>query len=456
MAVAREATPNTAGLSPSSYNKLSPGPGRTAGQVSKHQRARIHAAMIELVAQQGYKAVKVRELVRLASVSTRTFYERFESKEDCLLQTYDAIMRGATRRIFDSQEDASDPRDRQSSIIRALVRELKSGPDAARLALVDAPDASPAALEHVRRAERGLEARASESLARPPDGILMPPLVVEGVAAGVIGTARSWLLASRGSALDDLQDELAEWALCYPSALATRLAELDGKSVWRNTAFEPLSMPGGSVNGQATDDRALILAAVAELSTSHDYANLTTARIRARSGVTRRKFERHFLGIEDCFLASLELRSREASAQIARAKAAGHTWAGGVYRSIVALSEHAARDHFLAKICLREDRGLGARIAQGRQHLIGTLTEQLVEGGPGSARQGRAFTEATANAIWTLFCRYVIGDSGLKVDSASTLAYIALAPSIGASAALTSISDEQAPYDTDLTGERHW
>ncbi|HEV7398728.1 MAG TPA: TetR/AcrR family transcriptional regulator [Solirubrobacterales bacterium] len=405
--------------------------------------------MIELVAQQGYKAVKVRELVRLASVSTRTFYERFESKEDCLLQTYDAITRGATKRIFDSQADASDPRDRQSLIIRALMRELKSGPEAARLVLVDAPDASSAALEHVRRAERSLEARFSECLARPPGGILMPPLVVEGVVAGVIGTVRSWLLADRGSALDGLQDELANWALCYPSAVAVGLAELDGKSVWRNTAFEPLSMPIGSANGMAADDRALILAAVAELSAGHDYANLTTARVRARSGVTRRKFETHFVGIEDCFLASLELRSREALAQITRAKAAGRTWPGGIYRSIVALSDHVARDRFLAKICLHEDLGLGARIAKGRQHLIATLIEQLVEGAPDSTRQGRSFTEATASAVWTLFCRYVLGDSGLKVNSASTLAYIALAPTIGASAAMTSISEEQAPSARD-------
>jgi len=399
--------------------------------------------MIELVAQQGYKAVKVRELVRLASVSTRTFYERFESKEDCLLQTYDAIMRGATKRIFASQSDVGDPRERQRLIIRALVRELRSGPKAARLALIDAPDASPASLEHVRRAERGLEARLSECLARPPGGILMPPLVVEGVAAGVIGTVRSRLLAERDSTLDGLEDELAEWALCYPSVAAAGLAELDSKSVWRNTAFEPLSMPVASRSGGTADDRALILAAVAELSASHDYADLTTARIRACSGVTRRKFETHFLGIEDCFLASLELRSRETLAQIARAKAAGRTWSGGVYRSVVALSDHVAGDHFLAKICLCEDAGLGARVAKGRQHMIAALIEQLVEGAPDSARQGRSFTEATGNAVWTLFCRYVIGDSGFKVSSASTLTYIALAPTIGASATLTSIADEQ-------------
>jgi len=57
------------GSSPTSYAKLHPGPGWTREQAASHQRARIYAAMIELVAERGYGAVTVRELVRFAGVS---------------------------------------------------------------------------------------------------------------------------------------------------------------------------------------------------------------------------------------------------------------------------------------------------------------------------------------------------------------------------------------------------
>ena len=49
------------GSSPTSYAKLHPGPGQPREQAASHQRARIHAAMIELVAERGYGAVTVRD-----------------------------------------------------------------------------------------------------------------------------------------------------------------------------------------------------------------------------------------------------------------------------------------------------------------------------------------------------------------------------------------------------------
>jgi AcrR family transcriptional regulator len=51
--------------------------------VASHQRARLHRAMIELVAEKGYAATTVTELCKVAGVSSRTAYELFVSKEAC-------------------------------------------------------------------------------------------------------------------------------------------------------------------------------------------------------------------------------------------------------------------------------------------------------------------------------------------------------------------------------------
>src|SRR6187399_977339 len=98
------------GASPSSTEersfprrKLSPGPGLAPQQVARHQLARIHRATIEIAARDGYQALKVRDIVRQAEVSTRAFYEHFGSKEDCFLRTYDLISRRTTRRIIAAQ-----------------------------------------------------------------------------------------------------------------------------------------------------------------------------------------------------------------------------------------------------------------------------------------------------------------------------------------------------------------
>ncbi|HET7589657.1 MAG TPA: helix-turn-helix domain-containing protein, partial [Solirubrobacterales bacterium] len=74
--------PQDAAQSQKPYGKLSPGPGKPATEVAAHQRARIHSAMVELAADRGYKAVTVRDLARLAGVSSRAFYKHFNGKEE--------------------------------------------------------------------------------------------------------------------------------------------------------------------------------------------------------------------------------------------------------------------------------------------------------------------------------------------------------------------------------------
>ena len=41
--------------------------------------------MVEAVARHGYAGTTLRELVRLAGVSKTTFYEHFDSKQECFL-----------------------------------------------------------------------------------------------------------------------------------------------------------------------------------------------------------------------------------------------------------------------------------------------------------------------------------------------------------------------------------
>ncbi len=58
------------------------------------QRVRLLDAVARVVADKGYGAATVADVIALAGVSRRTFYEHFPGLEDCFLAAYEDGMRG--------------------------------------------------------------------------------------------------------------------------------------------------------------------------------------------------------------------------------------------------------------------------------------------------------------------------------------------------------------------------
>lgn len=63
--------------------------GLTREQVATAQRDRMLRGMADAVAERGYAATTVADVLRRARVSRETFYEQFSGKEDCFLATLD-------------------------------------------------------------------------------------------------------------------------------------------------------------------------------------------------------------------------------------------------------------------------------------------------------------------------------------------------------------------------------
>jgi TetR/AcrR family transcriptional regulator len=439
---ALDASRDGADQPPPLSRRLSPGPGLAAPQVAAHQLARIHDATIQIVAERGYKNLKVRDVVRLAEVSTRAFYEHFASKEDCFLQTYRLISRRATGRIIAAQAEEPDWRRRPRLVFETFVEELEREPAGARLALIEAYAAGQDALAEAWRAERTFEAMLAEVFSRTPRGVVVPPLIVQGMVAGVATVSRKYLLAGRVADLANNGCSLVDWALCYPNAAAVELASLDRQSVWRDTSLEPAPSPPGE---RGAGDRALIIAATARLAAKSGYAGLTAPRIRAAAHVSRRKFDVYFDDLEDCYLAAIEQRTAEAMAQASRAQAAAGSWAGGVYRAIAALGEHVATDEFLAKVCLEDDFPPGPAGQRSRRRLSAAISELLGTGAARLVSSQSLAQEASAGAIWALFHRHVLRSFSQRSQISATLTYLALAPGVGASRAVAAIQGEQKP-----------
>ena len=444
--------------SPSASRKLRPGPGRSPGDVGAHQLARIHRATTEVVAESGYENLTVRSVVQRAEVSTRAFYEHFESKEDCFLRTHEFVVRRTARRIVADQAGERDWQERFRLAVGAFTRELACEPEAARLALLEAHTAGPAARERVRHAEHIFEAMIAESFSRAADGIVVPRAVVEGIVAGVEHVARTMVLAGRELELPTLGDSLAEWALCYRREAVMTLGDLGPRSLSGRSTIEPCSdqasaaeregFEGRSRNG----DRAVLLSSVARLAVAEGYERLTVGGICKVAGVSRRSFNRHFEGIEDCFLAVVDERGREAIALAGEVRACSSSWAGGVYQAIAAFCAQLAADPLLARLLFVEPFAAGASGIERDGQLGSSWVGQLLGDAPPDARLVESTIAASTGAAWGLLGRWVAeGRARDAQQLAPALAYLTLAPAVGAERAVAEIAETQdfipAPSD---------
>jgi AcrR family transcriptional regulator len=207
------------------YQKLQPGPhGSAQGGVASNQRARLYGATIEVVATRGYEASTVLELCALAGVSKRTLYERFPGgKQECFLATYDIIVRRAEMRILAAGRcgldvlAGADRLERLRAVVEAFACEVAAYPNAARLVLVEAFDAGPAALAGTERTTRQAERVISQSLGEDPDAPAPSPLMVRRIVAGGARVVRARLLDGHAA---ELAGEL--WDLCSAAAAPPR------------------------------------------------------------------------------------------------------------------------------------------------------------------------------------------------------------------------------------------
>jgi AcrR family transcriptional regulator len=148
---------------------LHEGPARLApGDVAAAQRRRMLAAMVAAVAEKGYAAVSVTDVVSRARVSRATFYEQFTDRQDCFLAAFRACADHLAGAVAEGSDAEPDPRRRLRATLDAYLRSLAAFPEGARVCLVDIHAAGPAGARARREVQRhfaGVLARLHEDLA---------------------------------------------------------------------------------------------------------------------------------------------------------------------------------------------------------------------------------------------------------------------------------------------------
>jgi AcrR family transcriptional regulator len=115
--------------------------------VEASQRTRLLEAVGRAVAERGYAAATIEDVVRGAGVSKKTFYDHFADKEDCFLAAYEAASEELLERVREAHAVHDDWLERTRAGVRAYLRWLAAEPALARVFLIEVAAAGPRALE---------------------------------------------------------------------------------------------------------------------------------------------------------------------------------------------------------------------------------------------------------------------------------------------------------------------
>ncbi len=176
-------------------------------QVLDVQRARILAAMIQVVAQDhGVGSVTVARVVSRAGVSRRTFYDLFDGCDDCFLAVFEDALARATRVAVEATENAPSAwREQVRAGLAALLELFDEEPALGSLLVVDALGAGPEVLERRARVLETLttiieEGRSPSQRRRAASSEgSSPPLAAEGVVGAVLSVVHARMLDGRAS-----------------------------------------------------------------------------------------------------------------------------------------------------------------------------------------------------------------------------------------------------------------
>jgi AcrR family transcriptional regulator len=203
--------------STNSRSDLGPLPGGHHGlsreQVAESQRERLLAGLAHAVAEHGYRATTITEIVKAASVSSRAFYENFDSKEDCFLAAFDAVLAHLEALIAEAVEPQPDWPQKVIAALGSALRFFAAEPDLARLCLIEPITASPTIATRFRAAVVSCIPYLQPGRVERADGESLPESTEDSLLGGLIVlTARS-LLAAEPSSLEDLLPDLVDFAL---------------------------------------------------------------------------------------------------------------------------------------------------------------------------------------------------------------------------------------------------
>ena len=417
------------------YQRLPHGPsGMGRSEVERNQRSRIFGAMIESIARKGYERTTVANVIALAGVSRRAYYELFTSKEDGFLGTYDIVVAQHRKRVLQAWLSEKGWENRMHASAAALLSGVARAPKGPRLVLVDSLGIGPRARERMHLAGLVFERVIATAFSLAPEGVVYPQLTPRMVVAGVRHLAFTRMLDRRHRELASLGDEVLEWIQAYRLPSDARLRTL--------TLARPAHLPPAPAAFLTGDDkRARLLGSVVHLTLDEGYAGLTDPQIAQFAGVSTEAFHRQIANKEECFLAVLDEFVAEMLEEIAPVMDEAASWEEGVCLTIRAFLTHLIAHQALLRIAFIDLFEVGPAMIGRMTGSVAGLTSLLTASGPAPIHGPEIAQEAVTGAMWGVISSLVGNHRLARLPAlADHLAFAVLAPYVGARAAMEAIA----------------
>jgi AcrR family transcriptional regulator len=179
--------------------------------VAGHKRRRIMDAIAELTAEQGYDSTKIGDIVRRAGVARKTLYDNFEGKEEVFLAAFDAGVDEAIRRVEEDCAKVEGGWEEQVQAgLAAFLRYVAEQPALARMCMIEALSATPAATE---RYERAVQRFVELTKRAVPHNDQLPETIEETLVGGVAWIVYQQIRRDETEKAEDLLPELSDFML---------------------------------------------------------------------------------------------------------------------------------------------------------------------------------------------------------------------------------------------------
>jgi AcrR family transcriptional regulator len=181
--------------------------------LSEHQRERVLVAATGVFAKRGYQETTIDNIVAAAKASVGSFYQLFEGKEDCFLGVYDRILAGARQEVAAAASASEGWAGEAFAGLRALLEILVERPLEARIVLIEAQTAGPAATARYNELMDAATAWLSGGREHYPDAADLPASFEQAAVAGLAFFLQQQLLVAEAPSVPDLLADTAQTIL---------------------------------------------------------------------------------------------------------------------------------------------------------------------------------------------------------------------------------------------------
>jgi AcrR family transcriptional regulator len=412
--------------------------------------------MTAAVGEQGYAKTTVADVIAIAGVSRKAFYEHFTNREECFLETYDTIVAEGVARVADAYRSSGSRSAAIAAGIEALFERAIESPLEVRIVLIEIGAVGPAGAERRELLVGTYEQLLRESLGLERGSGTIPNPILRAIVGGVTHVLHSRVRIGRERRLKKLVPDLVRWVISYapaPEAIVT-LRDPQPKRPFAGLvggrAPGSLSPPASSSNKRrglrgehigshsfvVHSQRERILDAVANLSASKGYTAVTVKDIAEQAAVSLDAFYEHYAGKEDAFLVAYEVGHAKGLTIVEHAYDAAPDWRSAVRAAIAALFDFLASEPAFAHLALVDARIATDRTAERASRGVSAYAQLLLPGlesAGGNDGPPAVAVEAIVGGIFELCISYTLKH---RTEALSELlpraTYFALAPFLGA------------------------